>query len=336
LQILKVEIGGEGQSTDGAEASHSRDPWSPPSFERGYEWWLMTEAKKRNPNITLYGLPWTWPSFISCAPGAPLGNCTGGPFTNITAAVSYITSWVAGAKAAHALDIDWLGVWNERSAGDSYVMSLRAALDAGGFSRTRIITWDNWAWGAPNGSDAMGVHYPGIKPRAFPPGAIAWSSEESSTYNNQFGGECWARVVNQNYAVGNLSASIIWNLAAAYMKGTKCVCAPPLHCGSGQLLLTRAHHPHPTPPLSQLVPLRHPLRGAALVRRVRHRGDRRQLVGGPGGVGHRAHHAVHGAPPVELPGHHLAHLARRRGAAARRRLVRDAKGLFQRPLHGGD
>ena len=93
-----------------------------------------------------------------------------------------------------------------------------------GFSKTRIITWDNWAWSAPNGSDAMGVHYPGVSP--LPAGAVAnglpaWSSEESSTYNNQFGAECWARVVNQNYAVGNLTASIIWNLASGYMKGTK-------------------------------------------------------------------------------------------------------------------
>ena len=131
LQILKVEIGGEGQSTDGSEASHWRDPSAAPSFDRGYEWWLMSEAKKRNPNITLYGLPWTWPRWVSCGPGVPLGNCTptGSPFTNITQAVSYITSWVAGARQSHTLDIDWLGVWNERSGGDDYVQSLRASLD---------------------------------------------------------------------------------------------------------------------------------------------------------------------------------------------------------------
>ena len=130
LQILKVEIGGEGQSTDGSEASHWRDPTLPASFERGYEWWLMTEAKKRNPNITLYGLPWTWPRWVACAPGVPLGNCTqGGPFSNITQAVSYITSWVSGARTSHSLDIDWLGVWNERTAGDDYVQALRASLD---------------------------------------------------------------------------------------------------------------------------------------------------------------------------------------------------------------
>jgi hypothetical protein len=25
---------------------------------RGYEWWLMREAKERNPNIITYGLAW--------------------------------------------------------------------------------------------------------------------------------------------------------------------------------------------------------------------------------------------------------------------------------------
>jgi galactosylceramidase len=32
-----------------------------PNFQRGYEWWLMTEAKARNPDIVLYGLPWSFP-----------------------------------------------------------------------------------------------------------------------------------------------------------------------------------------------------------------------------------------------------------------------------------
>ncbi len=29
------------------------------NYFRGYEWWLMREAKKRNPNITLIGKKWT-------------------------------------------------------------------------------------------------------------------------------------------------------------------------------------------------------------------------------------------------------------------------------------
>ena len=71
LHMLKVEIGGDAQSTDGAEPSHMHDPWNE-DYTRGYEWWLMTEAKKRNPGIKLYGLPWAFPQWVTCAPGARL------------------------------------------------------------------------------------------------------------------------------------------------------------------------------------------------------------------------------------------------------------------------
>src|ERR1700752_4680764 len=49
LQHLKVEIGADGNSTDGSEPSiaHTREELVRPSFNRGYEWWLMKEAKKR-------------------------------------------------------------------------------------------------------------------------------------------------------------------------------------------------------------------------------------------------------------------------------------------------
>jgi galactosylceramidase len=52
LQILKVEIGGDAQSTDGAESSHMHTPYEE-DYRRGYEWFLMNEAKKRNPDIKL-------------------------------------------------------------------------------------------------------------------------------------------------------------------------------------------------------------------------------------------------------------------------------------------
>lgn len=39
---------------DGTEPSHMHYALDENYF-RGYEWWLMKEAKKRNPNITLIG-----------------------------------------------------------------------------------------------------------------------------------------------------------------------------------------------------------------------------------------------------------------------------------------
>ena len=43
LQHLKVEIGGDVNSTDGSEPSHMRSP-DDKNFTRGYEWWLMQQA----------------------------------------------------------------------------------------------------------------------------------------------------------------------------------------------------------------------------------------------------------------------------------------------------
>ncbi len=42
-----------------------------PNYQRGYEWWLMTEAKKRNPGVKLYGLPWAFPKCEWWAQQAP-------------------------------------------------------------------------------------------------------------------------------------------------------------------------------------------------------------------------------------------------------------------------
>src|SRR5215469_7625405 len=52
LQILKVEIGGDTNSTDGSESSIEHASGSI-NCNAGYEWWLMEQAKARNPNIKL-------------------------------------------------------------------------------------------------------------------------------------------------------------------------------------------------------------------------------------------------------------------------------------------
>ncbi len=60
VQILKVEIGGDTNSTDGAEPSHMHAR-TDLNCDRGYEWWLMAQAKARNPNIKLAALSWGLP-----------------------------------------------------------------------------------------------------------------------------------------------------------------------------------------------------------------------------------------------------------------------------------
>uniref|UniRef100_A0A4W4HA08 Galactocerebrosidase n=1 Tax=Electrophorus electricus TaxID=8005 RepID=A0A4W4HA08_ELEEL len=219
LQILKVEIGGDAQSTDGTEPSHMHYE-NDENYFRGYEWWLMGEAKRRNPNITLIGLPWAFPGWVGHGENWPFH------FPDIT--VSYVVSWIIGAKQYHELDIDYVGIWNERSFDSKYIKLLRYTLDKSGLERVRIIASDN-LWEPitsfvlldqelQEAVDVLGAHYPGttILPEVLKTGKTLWSSEDYSTFNNDVGGGCWARIINQNYVNGSMTATIAWNLVSSY------------------------------------------------------------------------------------------------------------------------
>ena len=102
-----MEIGGDGQGTDGSEASHMRERGKA-NFTRGYAWWLLKEAKARNPDIETYALAESWPRWVANNSKNPPG-----PLDLPELAAEYIVSWVAGAREVHNLTIDWVGLWNE-------------------------------------------------------------------------------------------------------------------------------------------------------------------------------------------------------------------------------
>ncbi|KAM6201121.1 galactocerebrosidase [Rhynchocyon petersi] len=219
LHILKVEIGGDGQTTDGTEPSHMHYALDENYF-RGYEWWLMKEAKKRNPNITLIGLPWSFPGW--------LGKGFNWPYVNLQLTAYYVVAWIVGAKHYHNLDIDYVGIWNERTFDIDYIKVLRKMLNHQGLEKVKIIASDN-LWEPISASmlvdtellevvDIIGAHYPGTYS-----GRLAkltkkklWSSEDFSTYNNYVGAGCWGRILNQNYVNGQITSTIAWNLLASY------------------------------------------------------------------------------------------------------------------------
>ena len=99
LHMLKVEIGGDSQSTDGTESSHMHSA-DDLDYTRGYEWWLLAEAKKRNPNIKTYGLPWAFPGWV----GGP--EQSGNPFAHPNLTSTYILKWLEGARDVYNVDID--------------------------------------------------------------------------------------------------------------------------------------------------------------------------------------------------------------------------------------
>src|SRR5579864_1830367 len=115
LQHLKVEIGADVNSTDGAEPSHMRTA-SDHDSSRGYEWWLMAEAHKRNPHILLEILPWGAPRWVNPDPAA---NTL---YTEKMA--DYVVDFIRMAKRAYGLDIGVTGVWNEKVYDAKYVKGL--------------------------------------------------------------------------------------------------------------------------------------------------------------------------------------------------------------------
>ncbi|XP_051905572.1 galactocerebrosidase-like [Hippocampus zosterae] len=219
LHILKVEIGGDAQSTDGTEPSHMHYE-DDENYYRGYEWWLMKEAKKRNPNITLIGLPWAFPGWVGRGKQWPYD------FPDVT--VEYVVKWILGAKQVHDLNIDYVGIWNERNFDSKYIKLLRYTLDKSGLESVRIIANDN-LWQPISHAllldpelssvvDVIGAHYPGTNTveDALKTRKTLWASEDYSTFNNEVGGGCWARILNQNYINGFMTATISWNLIASY------------------------------------------------------------------------------------------------------------------------
>eukprot|EP00040_Diaphanoeca_grandis_P017779 m.93162 g.93162 ORF g.93162 m.93162 type:complete len:878 (-) comp26612_c0_seq1:128-2761(-) len=242
LHVLKVEIGGDAQSTDGTEASHRHTETETPNYNRGYEWFVMKEAKKRNPAIKLYALPWAWPGWLGvCANSTNdihTSTVSGNPLAcNTKATAEYVVDWLQGAKVEHNLTIDYVSIWNEmdndlKGGGVVYVKQLRKSLDARGLDQVKIVAFDGHSFSLITDTFkedqemidavyAVGAHYPGTHgPGPAALGKKAWSSEDYSQLSStSIGGMCWARVINRNFISGNLTATIAWNLVDSYYDG---------------------------------------------------------------------------------------------------------------------
>lgn len=97
LQFLKVEIGGDAQSTEGTEMSHEHFRGDL-NCSRGYEYWLLKEARRRNPAIKTYGLSWGVPAWI--------GN---GSYYAGDDNIKYHLDWLYCMQDVHGVPIDYVG-----------------------------------------------------------------------------------------------------------------------------------------------------------------------------------------------------------------------------------
>lgn len=233
LQHLKVEIGGDINSGEGSEPGHMRREGEE-NYNRGYEWWLMKEAKKRNPDIILDALVWRIPGWI--------GN--GNDYS------LYITKFLVGAKTHHNLDINYVGIWNERDFNFEWIKILRKTLDENGLTDVKIVAGDmggplhmRWKIADSVVADpllakavfALGVHYPeGDVPESVlqlkKAGKKLWSSEDG-----EWNWVTWlpyrhlrAQKLNINYIDGHLTKTEFWSpVTSCY----DCLFAP----GSGMI-----------------------------------------------------------------------------------------------------
>ncbi|KAA6460456.1 galactosylceramidase [Acidobacteria bacterium AB60] len=128
---LLVEIPGDGNSTQGSMPSHmhTREDLN---YSRGYTWWILREAKKRNPNLTLTGMAWSAPGWV--------GN---GNFWSQDAA-DYYVKWLTGLRKVYGLEFDAIGLRNERGVSFEFAKILRTTLDSNGFRKITIQGFDNW------------------------------------------------------------------------------------------------------------------------------------------------------------------------------------------------
>lgn len=225
LQHLKVEIGGGENSTCGSEPSHAmtRAELKRPRA-RGYEFWLMAEARRRNPGILLDALPWCYPGWIQ------------GRFS--PDAAEWFAAFLDVARRDYGLELDWVAAaQNEMGTDLNWVAhTLRPTLDRRGYAKVKLQGPDDarspkWTIFEEFPKDpaydrvlrAVGYHYPShwlpelendqdaVPEAVKATGKPLWASEEFSRSGRTWDDALlWARLINKNYIRDRLTKTEAW------------------------------------------------------------------------------------------------------------------------------
>lgn len=129
VSSLLVEIPGDGNSTQGSMPTHSHYQGDY-NFLRGYTWWIMREAKRRNPLLELDATAWSAPSWV-------------GDFWSQDMA-DYYVSWLMGLRHIHGLELEAIGCHNEKGVNNVFAKLFRETLNKNGFSNVKLHGFDNW------------------------------------------------------------------------------------------------------------------------------------------------------------------------------------------------
>src|SRR5690349_9498056 len=212
IQHLKIELGGDVDSTAGAEASHMHT-FDDLNLNRGYEWWLMQQAKLRNPNMTFGALAWGAPGWI------------GGGVYYSQDNIDYIINFIKGARSRYGITIGDIGIWNESSYDIGWIINLKNALLSEGLS-TLVVAADQGSFdivadminhpSLAGAVDVVGLHYPADpQPFSIPGNKRVWATEAGPWRGDWVGAKYLAKVYNRYY-FGKITRTEIWSLITSY------------------------------------------------------------------------------------------------------------------------
>ncbi|KVE39584.1 hypothetical protein WS68_20160 [Burkholderia sp. TSV86] len=168
VQVLKLEIGGDSNTTVDSESAYQHTATDKPNVMNGYEAWVAQEALKRNPKIKIWGLQWGAPRWIG-------GLCS-------KADNEYLVKWIQLMKSQAGVKVDYISAGqNEQNCAQGVnaahnqfndqdnISDLRNTLNTAGLNDVKVVGYDGEDGATasvlsrqPVGDlYAVGIHYPG-------------------------------------------------------------------------------------------------------------------------------------------------------------------------------
>lgn len=129
VSSLLVEIPGDGNSTQGSMPSHSHY-LGDFDAQRGYTWWVLREAKSRNPQLDLDATGWSAPRWV-------------GDFWSQHMA-DYYVDWLTALRQQYGLELNAIGCHNEKGWSNDFAKMLRRTMNERGFKNVKLHAFDNW------------------------------------------------------------------------------------------------------------------------------------------------------------------------------------------------
>ena len=242
FQNVKVEVPADADTTCGSEVAHRHDAADGGSCTRGYEGIFLAEANARRPGLAAHALQWAAPSFV----GEPDVGSGRSLFTR-TNINEYILPWLRCMRDEYGVSITWMGgAQNEQGFNTTYIKLMRGLLNADNFSATGIAAADQCCgaeWriipdiiADPDLRAAVGAistHCAGSFSKADTPtaaidlGIPLYQGEEHLGLPDPDPIPVWewpaaaatGVEVNQNWVLNNMSSTIFWPAAYAWLSG---------------------------------------------------------------------------------------------------------------------